>query len=86
MGSLGSRPQVPQQPQIITVAQPAPAPVTTPQSSGDTSVETQEAAAEARRQSVLGRDRSRFGTIRTGFRGLLGLADQSAQRKTLLGE
>ena len=80
MGSLTSRPSVPAQPQVVFVPQPAPTPV----EEGPPSAE--ETASQARRQSLLGRERSRFGTVQTGFRGLLGLTDNAAQRKTLLGE
>jgi hypothetical protein len=45
-----------------------------------------EIAEEARRSNLLGRDRGRFGTVQTGFRGLLSLASSLGQRKTLLGE
>jgi hypothetical protein len=46
----------------------------------------EETAAEQRRENLLRRNRGRFGTIQTSFRGLLGLATQGGQRKTLLGE
>lgn len=43
-------------------------------------------ANEARQRDLLNRDRGIFGTIQTGFRGLLGMATQNKIRKTLLGE
>ena len=43
-------------------------------------------ASEMRAGSLLARDRSRFGTIATSFRGLLDLAGNAGKRKTLLGE
>lgn len=43
-------------------------------------------AAAARSQGLLNRDRGIFGTIQTGFRGLLSMATQNKIRKTLLGE
>ncbi|MBP7721346.1 MAG: hypothetical protein KA155_02310 [Alphaproteobacteria bacterium] len=43
-------------------------------------------ANEARQRNLLNRDRGIFGTIQTGFRGLLGIATQNKIRKTLLGE
>lgn len=46
----------------------------------------EQAAAETRRENLLGRDRGRFGTVKTGFRGLLDLALPFGRRKTLLGE
>jgi len=91
MGSLTSGPKVPApQPQIVYVPQPVntvaapistPAPIT-PQE------QAEEVSTQVRQQNLLGRERSRFGTIQTSFRGLLGLRDsaQSQPRKTLLGE
>lgn len=99
MGSLTSRPKVPKQtsPQIVYV--PAPQPTYTPAPAytappAPTAVQPvtpsptpDEEKAEARTQSLLTRDRSRFGTVTTSFRGLLGLASgNSGQSKTLLGE
>ena len=89
MGSLTSGPSIPSpQPQIIYVPQtPAPTPSTNADvPSGQSEEEQRENEIAIRSQSLLGRERSRFGTIQTGFRGLLGLADNSSQRKTLLGE
>lgn len=99
MGSLSSRPSVPAvQPQVIFV----PAQTTTQStlqtssssSGGDASAGSgsdgaaaaAQTASEARTSSLLGRNRGRLGTIQTSLRGLLGLADTSGQRKTLLGE
>ncbi|MCB1563468.1 MAG: hypothetical protein KDJ75_07835 [Alphaproteobacteria bacterium] len=97
MGSLTSTPSAPAQPQVVYV--PAPTPVSTTPSTAQESADTtasgsegQDAHAEeeqqaARARSLLERSRGRFGTIQTGFRGLLGLAaGQNGQRKTLLGE
>ena len=89
MGSLTSGPSAPPpQPQVVFVPQPTPAPaVTEPQADAEVTESTEEQTAEqARRQGLLERDRGRFGTIQTGFRGLLGLIDNAPQRKTLLGE
>lgn len=95
MGSLTSRPKVPdyQQPQIVYVSQPAvtqpvvaaPAPVDSG-SSGTEGGASEEALAKAREESLLTRDRSRLGTVTTSFRGLLNLASGGGQKKTLLGE
>ncbi|HRQ60869.1 MAG TPA: hypothetical protein PLO23_05090 [Alphaproteobacteria bacterium] len=98
MGSLTSRPKVPQQsaPQVVYVPQPvysAPAPTpsyTPPPASATTPAPTpqpteEEQRSEARAQSLLTRDRSRYGTVTTSFRGLLNLATGGAT-KTLLGE
>lgn len=90
MGSISSGPKVPSyqpSPQIIYM----PAPVTTYTPVTQTSVDTQgttpdtKSADEVRNDNLLARDRSRFGTVTTSFRGLLGLAENGA-RKTLLGE
>ncbi len=101
MGSISSRPKAPSipQPQIVYVpapqpaASPAPAkpssPAPDPQASSDgASAKTpDEAASETRAKSLLKRERSRFGTVLTCFRGLLGQANNDASaRKTLLGE
>ncbi|NCT40929.1 MAG: hypothetical protein GW778_04630 [Alphaproteobacteria bacterium] len=86
MGSLTSGPKAPTpQPQVVYLPQtPSPTtPVQTP-----TAPSAQETSAEIRKQNLLGRERSRFGTIQTSFRGLLGLSDTGGaqSRKTLLGE
>jgi len=92
MGSLTSGPSLPTtaSPQIVYVPQTlntVAAPVSTPD---PVTVEEQaeETGTQVRKQNLLGRERSRFGTIQTSFRGLLGLGNQSASqpRKTLLGE
>ena len=89
MGSLTSSPKAPR------VAAPVIAPVPTPQVSApvpapeSTSNEpsAEERSAQARRSTLLNRDRGRLGTITTSFRGLLGLGNRNDQgRKTLLGE
>ena len=86
MGSLTSRPSVPApQPPVIVSPPPAPVQPVTPTSTDDKG-SSEQSASEARQQSLLGRSRGRFGTVQTSFRGLLGLSDNSAQRKTLLGE
>ncbi|MAE52435.1 MAG: hypothetical protein CMH27_11560 [Micavibrio sp.] len=92
MGSLTSRPKVPsyQQPQVVYVPQPAPsvaapAPVPAP-SDADGGEQGVKDAAEAREDNLLTRDRSRYGTVTTSFRGLLNLASGGTQKKTLLGE
>ncbi len=95
MGSLASRPKAPQapQPQVVYVPAPAPRasnPVSEPVSSkpaketSETDISEQQ--SKARAESLLKRDRSRFGTVLTGFKGMLSSAVQSPQRKTLLGE
>lgn len=92
MGSLTSRPKAPAQPQIVyytpAPAASAPAPVSNPPpaSSGDPAQTPEQAAAQERQKSLLQRSRGIFGTVRTSFRGLLDLAADNQNRKTLLGE
>lgn len=91
MGSLTSRPSVPQQP-VSVAPLPQPAPVSTPVPQvQDDAPSVEEQATQARRSSLLQRDRGRFGTILSGFRGLLTQSNSNAgqdtqSRKTLLGE
>lgn len=91
MGSLASRPKVPSnpQPQIVYVRQPAPSTKPALSAPSPENKDTQGGEtvnAEAREQSLLTRDRSRYGTVTTSFRGLLNLASNGGQKKTLLGE
>lgn len=84
MGSLASRPKVPSTPtQVVYVPAPSTSTPTTPPPDP---VDPDKAASEARAGGLLARDRSRFGTISTSFRGLLDLATNAGKRKTLLGE
>ncbi|MGQ0526464.1 MAG: hypothetical protein ACT4OY_00300 [Alphaproteobacteria bacterium] len=76
MGKLISPPKAPP----IIMAAPPPVPASAPTETPE------EAAARVRRADLLQRERGMFGTVRTGFRGLLDLAGQGAPRKTLLGE
>lgn len=93
MGSLTSRPSAPApQPQIVYV--PAPTATQTTTSGGTTNTNTATSGSppptptesERRTSSLLQRERGRFGTIQTGFRGLLSAVTNAGQRKTLLGE
>jgi len=98
MGSLTSKPKAVSsvQPQIVYVPQTSvtsPATPTPPTNGGaDTGTTTPAPTPEAaRKSSLLSRDRGRFGTILTGFKGLLdSITGQNANgnpaRKTLLGE
>lgn len=95
MGSLGSSPSVPR---TQTIYVPASVPPSTAAVTPDTganasdgnnsnqSQSPEQSASETRSKSLLARDRGRFGTITTGFRGLLGLGNTQRQQKTLLGE
>ena len=85
MGDIQGRPKTPSQ-QVVYVPQyiytnNEPAASTT----GDTKT-TEEKQAEQREKSLLGRSRSRLGTVLTGFRGILSPSEPDATRKTLLGE
>ncbi len=89
MGSLTSRPKTPSRPQVVYTpapvtnpSAPAPQPSTPAASTAGTDTET---GAKTRAASLLLRDRGVFGTILTGFRGLLNPA-AATPRKTLLGE
>jgi hypothetical protein len=82
MGSLSSKPKAPSKPAPQVVYVPAPAPVAETPATPD----PVEEAAQARKSSLLARDRGRFGTVLTSFRGFLAQKDASPQRKTLLGE
>ncbi len=85
MGSLTSKPKSLPVPQIYYPPAPTSAPAT-PVTPAPT---PEEMAAEQRRKNLLGRDRGRFGTVQTGFRGLLDLVSfgqDKSKRKTLLGE
>ncbi len=87
MGSLTSRPSVPKVSRASTPV--AQAVVSAPDSAAqdiDLASSADQTKTQARTQSLLTRGRSRFGTIRTGFRGLLGAENDVRQRKTLLGE
>jgi hypothetical protein len=90
MGSLSSSPKVPTQTvpttRVIYVNAPATTPTTTGGGGTITTPTPDQTAAEARTGSLLSRDRSRFGTIATSFRGLLDLVGNAGKRKTLLGE
>ena len=86
MGSLASRPSVPApQPQVVFVPQTTTVADTSTENTNSDAADSQ-TESEVRQQSLLQRDRSRFGTVLTGFRGLLSLNENSGQRKTLLGE
>ncbi len=83
MGSLTKAPKP--RTQIVTVpAAPAnPTPVTAPSTPEPS---RSEQSAEQRESNLLLRERGRFGTIATGFRGFLSQNETREKRKTLLGE
>ncbi len=85
---MGIKYPEPKTPQVVYVRTPVPASTETPAASQNTEPEKseEEVSAELRRQNLLGRSRSRFGTILTGFRGFLSAEKSDNNRKTLLGE
>lgn len=91
MGSITSRPRVPQV-QTVYVPQytaPAVAAVAQPVAENGSADAEQSAqdAVETREDGLLRRNRGRYGTVSTSFRGLLSAAaDRDDGRKTLLGE
>ncbi len=96
MGGLTSTSATPKQKVVYVPTATTSTATTSTTSAGDTSSSSkdtaQEIAAEAREQSLLTRDRSRYGTVNTSFLGLLdqddrqGQEDQQTMRKTLLGQ
>ncbi len=89
MGSLVSAPKNPRPVVTQTPATPqaptTPTTVNTSETPAADPREVQDTQSIARAKSLLARGRSRFGTIATGFRGLLQENSKPA-RKTLLGE
>jgi len=93
MGSLASRPKVPDVQPVQYVYVPTPSatittitkPAETPPGGGTTTPTDEEAQAHARNANLLERRRGRLGTVLTSFRGLLN-DTMSGARKTLLGE
>ena len=85
MGDIQGRPKTPSQ-QVVYVPQYTYANTEQAGSTpGDTKT-SEEKQTEQREKSLLGRSRSRLGTILTGFRGILSPSETDASRKTLLGE
>lgn len=85
MGNARNRPKA-QTPEIVYIQQPVyqtPTGGTDTPGSGEGAAPTPE---QQREKSLLGRNRSRLGTILTGFRGLLSPVETDNTRKTLLGE
>jgi hypothetical protein len=90
MGSLTSKPKA-KAPAVVYMpaSAPTPQPVTTPAATpAPTATPTttpEQKTDKAREDNLLTRARGSFGTVLTGFRGLLTSA-QAPARKTLLGE
>ncbi len=87
MGNITNKPKAPAQ--VVYVPQPVyQTPTETSNNNNNTGGDNPApTVAEQREKSLLSRNRSRLGTILTGFRGLLApLSNENSQRKTLLGE
>lgn len=82
MGSLTKAPKAPTR----TVVVAAPTPIATPVSPNTPGLSTREQNANQREDNLLVRERGRFGTIATSFRGFLSQNEGASSRKTLLGE
>lgn len=90
MGDISGRPKTPSA-QIVYVPQYTTATTTTSSSStADTSSTSDpvKTSDQIREENLLSRSRSRVGTVLTSFRGVLSnvVGDNTAQKKTLLGE
>lgn len=85
MGSLTSGPKI-SAPSPTYVS--APSPSTPAANTNDAADEpsAEERASAARQKSLLGRERGRFGTVNTSFRGLLDAVTSAGNKKKLLGE
>ena len=89
MGRLISPPKPSAPQQVVYVpAPPAAAPATAPAASAaaEPPEPTDAEASVERAENLLRRNRSRLGTVLTGFRGVLDQNALAAPRKTLLGE
>lgn len=85
MGSIISKPKAPAP--LPLPPPPPPIEVEPPEPVAEP-VDTEKEKAKKRRQNLLRRDRGLFGTVKTGVSGVLSATsnEQSANRKTLLGE
>lgn len=91
MGSLtGTVPTNIPTPQLSVQAESKTGQDTATQNTSAEENDTRISAAQLRQENLLQRSRGRFGTILTGFRGLLDTSDNAnasrTPRKTLLGE
>ncbi len=87
MGSLISKPKAPARVQTIIQQAPVSASLTEPERTDtQTPSPSDSSPSNARVDNLLRRNRGRFGTILTGFRGVLDSNPGQGQRKTLLGE
>lgn len=85
MGSLSPSAQPISQPAPVVV-QSAPIPTVDPAITAQSEADAAAEVAKQREDNLLRRSRGRAGTIQTSFRGLLGQAADSSQKKTLFGE
>jgi len=82
MGNVTDRPKAPS-PQIVYIPQPV---YQTESGNTNTPTDLTPTPAQQREKNLLSRNRSRLGTILTGFRGILAPLESNSKRKTLLGE
>ena len=82
MGKIFDPPKPPPLPKYTPPPPPEPPAVPT---AAEIEENRESEASEARKRSLLGRSRSRYGTILTGFTGFLSNSND-AEKKTLLGE
>lgn len=68
----------------VVIRELASAPATTVEQTSEKSSDV--LSSEARSENLLRRGRGRFGTILTGFQGVLTNNESQKKRKTLLGE
>jgi len=85
MGSLSSSAKAPQQAAQIVVAQPITTSVSTETPTTQSTEDSAATSAQAREETLLRRNRGRFGTVATSLQGFLSQQVNSG-RKTLLGE
>lgn len=86
MGDIKGRPKAPA-PQVVYVPQYTSTPAPPAPNQNATNNENIEPSPEQQREkTLLGRPRSRIGTILTGFTGILAPSGDQSRRKVLLGE
>lgn len=83
---MGSLFKTPKAPPALSAPSPVAVSTTAPSASVSADQTDTDIRNEAREQSLLRRNRGRFGTVNTGFTGFLGRIDSGDSRKTLLGE
>ncbi len=85
MGSLSSSAKAPQQAAQVVITQPTTTSVSTEKLTTQSTEDSGVTSAQAREETLLRRNRGRFGTGATSLQGFLSQQVNSG-RKTLLGE